>query len=354
MARSIRRAAIMGLAMVAAAVPVAPALGQAALRDRITIVAAASAERVAQLLVQGFGEQHADAPAPELQSLPTLRAAELFCAGAGVAMADLLVTTRRLSATARAHCAANGVDEVVELRLGLGAVVLVVRRGDPQPSLTARQVYEALAAETPADRGFERNRALLWSQRAVGLPAEQIRMLLPEPRSGLRELFEDGILEAGCRSLRQIRLIFEAELRRGRCITLRADGRVSDYATGELTARLMASPRGTIAVTSFENVTRGGGNLVMLPLDGVLPSRGSIASGEYEASRAYYLYAKRQHARGQGNIGAVRGMGAFLAEASSDAAVGPAGYLAEAGLVPLPTADRLAQRIVAERLARPR
>ncbi|MBR0649438.1 hypothetical protein GXW78_07170 [Roseomonas terrae] len=330
------------------------AFGQGApavLRDRLTIVAATNAERVAGLLVQGFRERHPEAVAPETQSLPTSRAVELFCSGAGVAMADMLVTSRRLSSAARDFCAANGVEEAMELRLGLGAVVLAVRRGDPQPALTARQVYEALAAETPAERGFERNRSLSWSQLAVGLPAEPIRVLLPVPGSGLRELFEETVLEAGCRPLRQIRMIFEADLRRARCLTLRADGRVLELPADEVPLRLVAAPRGSLAVTSFEEVMRSGGNLVALALDGVVPTRQSVAAGEYEATRAYYLYAKRQHAQSRGGVGVVRGIPEFLAEASSEVAVGPAGYLGEAGLVPLPTAERLAQRIAAERMA---
>ena len=320
------------------------------LRDRLTIVAAANAERVAALLTQGFLERYPATSAPEIQGLPTSRAVALFCAGVGMAMADVLVTTRRMSSSARELCGANGVEEAVELRLGLGAVVLAVRRGDPQPSLTTRQVYEGLAAETVGERGFDANRAILWSQLTASLPNEQIRFVLPVGGSGLRELFEDTVMESGCRPVRQIRMIFEADFRRGKCITMRFDGRVTELPASEITARLVASPRGTIAVTSFEEVTRSGGNLVALPLDGVAPTRNSIASGEYEPTRTFFLYAKRQHARSRAGVGVVRGIAEFLDEATSEAAIGPAGYLGQAGLVPLPTADRLAQRIAAERM----
>ena len=252
------------------------------LRDRLTIVAATNAERVAALVTQGFLERYPDATVPEIQGLPTSRAGALFCAGVGVAMADLLVTTRRMSSSAREHCSANGVEEAIELRLGLGAVVLAVRRGDPQPTLSTRHVYEALAAETAGERGFDVNRAIVWSQLTGALPNEQIRFILPANGSGLRELFEDTVLESGCRPVRQIRMIFEAGFRRDKCITLRIDGRVTELPASEITARLVASPRGTIAVTTFDDVTRSGGNLIALPLDGVVPTRNSIASGEYE------------------------------------------------------------------------
>ncbi len=348
-----RRIALCGAVMGGAAAWCADARAQVMtgiLRDRLTIVAATNAERITALLAQGFAERHPEVPRPEIQGLPTSRAVEMFCAGTGVAMADMLVTTRRLSSAARDLCAANGVEEAVELRLGLGAAVLAVRRGDAQPNLTSRQVYEALAAETAPERSFERNRATTWNQLSATLPAEQIRFMLPATGTGLREIFEDTVLEAGCRPVRQIRLIFEADVRREKCVTLRADGRVIELAAAEIPVRLVASQRGTIAVTSFEELTRSGGNLVALPLDGVLPTRASIASRDYEATRLVFLYAKRQHARSRGGVGVVRGIAEFLAEASSEAAVGPAGYLGQAGLVPLPTAERVAQRITAERM----
>ncbi|MEO3471879.1 substrate-binding domain-containing protein [Roseomonas sp. CAU 1739] len=348
------RLALCGGVVLAAAGFAQPAQAQVApgiLRDRLNIVAATNAARVALLLTQGFRERYPDAQAPEIQVLSTSRAVELFCAGAGVAMADLLVTTRRLSLSAREFCAANGVEETVELRLGLAAAVLAVRRGDAQSSLTARQVYEALAAEIPNERGFERNRAVVWSQVSAAMPAEQIRFILPVSGSGLREVFEDSILEAGCRPLRQIRMIYEADSRRARCVTLRVDGRVAELAAGEIPARLVASQRGTIAVTSFDEVMRSGGNLVALPIDGVTPTRNSIASGEYEATRIVFLYGKRQHARSRGGVGVVRGIAEYLAEASSEAAIGPTGYLGQAGLVPLPTGERVAQRMAAERMS---
>lgn len=348
MAMRIQGLALGVIMLLAAGAQAQPATG--ILRDRLTVVAATNADKVASLLIHGFRERYGDAPAPEQQTLGTSRATALFCAGAGVAMADILVTTRRLTSAAREFCAANGVDEAVELRLGHGAVVLAVRRGDPQPGLTSRQVYEALAAETAVDRGFERNRATQWSQLATGLPAEPIRFILPANGSGLREVFEDTVLESGCRSVRPIRLIFDADARRERCVTLRADGRVSELAPGEIGMRLVTAQRGTIAVTSLDEVTRSGGNLVALAIDGVQPTRATIASGDYEATRSVFVYAKRQHARSRRGVGVVRGIAEFLAEASSEAAAGPSGYLIQAGLVPLPTGDRLAQRITAERM----
>ena len=48
----------------------------------------------------------------------------------------------------------RSVRDVIELKLGFGAVVLVARRGDPMPQLSARNLQEALAAERPTSDGI--------------------------------------------------------------------------------------------------------------------------------------------------------------------------------------------------------
>jgi len=118
----------------------------------------------------------------------------------------------------------------------------------------------------------------------------------------------------------------------------------------DVPAAVLASPPGTIGVMPLADVTSSGGNLVALSLDGVEPTASSVASLDYDQTRTIYLYAKRQHSRNQGGVGVVRGIREMLAEATSEGAIGPGGYLANARLVPLPPAERSAQRRAAERM----
>jgi phosphate transport system substrate-binding protein len=246
-------------------------------------------------------------------------------------------------------CAANGVRDIIELQIGLGAVVVVARRGEVMPPLTTRQIWEALAAERPAEEEFVANAARLWSDVAPSLPRSEIRMILPRPGAGTRALFDDLILEAGCRHAKAVRLLFEASYRRGKCVTLRNDGQVTAVDSDQVAAAILAAPPGTLGVVSFDQMVASGGNLVPVALDGVTPSSTSIGSLDYDPARTFYLYAKRQHSRNQQGVGVVRGIREFLLEATSEHAGGPSGYLAAAGLVPLTPAERAAQRRVAQR-----
>jgi phosphate transport system substrate-binding protein len=329
--------------------PGEPAAGGMMLRDRLVIVSSASSAGVAQLLAQNFTERFEGANPPVLRAIGSAQAMELFCAGVGAQTPDIAISTRRMPRAMAENCVNNGVREVVELQVGLGAVVLAARRGEVLPNVTSRQVWSALAAEQPVEDEFVANRFTSWSDLGPGLPRLPIRVIVPASGSGTRSLFEDLVLEAGCRHVRDIRLIFEAHYRRGKCVTLRNDGAVTAVPAQDVPARLLAAPPGTLAVMSFDQLQASGGNFLAVSLDGDLPTAASIASGSYEQSRTYYLYAKRQHSRNSQGIGVVRGLREFMSEAASEQAGGPGGYLSLAGMVPLPPADRAAQRRIAER-----
>lgn len=337
------------LGVMLAALP-AMATGSLTLRDRLTIAGTHSSEGVGRMLVQRFAEGAQNAPLPRLEVTRGSQAFEAFCAGTGPDTPDLTLVSRRMPRSVLENCRANGVTEVVELRLGYSAVVLAARRGDITPALTSRHIYEALAAERTDGEGFLPNRARLWSEVDPALPAREIRMLVPEAGTGMRALMEDLMLEAGCREVRAIRLLFDAGYRRSKCITLRQDQRAVPVAHGEIMGALLAAPPGTIAVLSYDQMLRAGGNLLPLRLDGVLPDAASIATLDYNQAQVVFLYAKRQHMPTREGVGVVQGLRGLLAEATSERAAGPGGYLGLAGLVPLPPAERHAQRRVAERL----
>jgi len=342
------RTLLFGLAL--ATTTVVPALAQGVMRDRLVIISSNSADIVARMLGASFTERFEGVREPTRRALPTSGALDLFCAGIGPQTPDIAVVVRRMARSMVETCEGNGVRDIVEMRIGLSAVLLAVRRGEGAPNLTSRQVWEGMAAERIADEEFVPNRRALWSEVAPALPRMEIRVLAPHLGTGTNGLFEDMILEGGCRDVKQVRLLFEASYRRGKCVTLRDDGRVQRVAELDVPAALLASPPGTIGVISYDQLQASGGNLVALSLDGVLPTQASIYAQEFVATRTVYLYAKRQHTRLREGIGVVRGIREFLDEATSEAAAGPGGYLSVTGLVPLPPADRAAQRRTAERL----
>lgn len=336
-----------GLALAGAA---AGAAAQTAitLRDRLVVVSSASSAGLAQLLSRSFAERFEGVAPPAADALGSARALEHFCSGVGPQTPDLAIVTRRMPRAVVENCGANGVIDIVEVQLGLGAVVLAVRRGETMPGLTSRQVWEAVAAERAADEEFIPNTTRFWSDIAPGLPRSEIRVILPAQGAGTRALFDDLVMEAGCRYVKEIRLLFEAAYRRSKCISSRADGHVIAVPSDQVLPALLAAPPGTVAAMSYDQLVTSGGNLVPLALDGTLPTAASISSLDYEPVRTFFLYAKRQHSRSQQGVGVVRGIREFMLEATGEHAGGPGGYLTSAGLLPLMPAERAAQRRIAE------
>jgi phosphate transport system substrate-binding protein len=320
-------------------------------RDQLLIATSHTAAAMAGLLSRAFVEARPGVPAPTLDTIGSTRALEAFCAGNGIGTPDIAVVSRRMPRAVFDLCRGNGVTEIVEQKLGLGAVVLAVRRGTPPLRLTSTQVFAALAAEQPNGEEFLPNRAARWSDVEGDLPPLPVRVLVPEPGSGTRTLFDELVMEGGCRGVRQIRMIFSASYRYGKCVTLRRDEAATALPSAAIPSALLAAPSGTIAVLSYGQLLASGGNFLALALDGTLPTPASIANQDYEQTQTFYVYGKRQHEAAAGGPVVVRGIRAFMAEAASEAANGPGGYLTLAGLVPLPPLARQEQRQLVARQA---
>jgi ABC-type phosphate transport system substrate-binding protein len=65
-------------------------------------------------------------------------------------------------------------------------------------------------------------------------------------------------------------------------------------------------------------------------IDGVEPTFDNIADQKYPVARPIFFYVKNAH------VGVIPGIVEFVAEFTSDRSMGEDGYLADAGLIPLP------------------
>ena len=81
---------------------------------------------------------------------------------------------------------------------------------------------------------------------------------------------------------------------------------------------------GVFGLSFYENNTD---SLQVGTFQGVVPSKETIANGEYRVSRPLYIYVKTQH------IGVVPGLQEFVQFFVSDDMAGAGGSLEEAGLV---------------------
>ena len=119
------------------------------------------------------------------------------------------------------------------------------------------------------------------------------------------------------------------------CQTVREDGAFIEAGENDnlIVQKLVANPNALgIFGYSFleENLDKVQGETI----NGVVPNFDNIADGKYPVSRPLFVYIKKAH------VDVIPGIKEFIAEYTSEKAVGDEGYLSKKGLIPLPDAQR--------------
>ncbi|MGQ0664090.1 MAG: substrate-binding domain-containing protein [Pseudomonadota bacterium] len=282
-----------------------------------------------------------------------------FCAGVGLKHPDIVAASRRMARNEVESCKENGVVDILELKIGYGALVIATEKGDPVYNLTPRLMYLALAAEVPKGGDFVPNPYNRWADIDPKLPDLDIAIFGPSGDSGTRGFFDAAVMEGGCRGLKEIKSIFSADTRVRQCTTLRPAPNFEEAEepfTTQVLERVLNSPKGTLALVSHATFTRNKNRLDELPINGVTATHATIAAGKYELVQRMYYYVKLAHTlreRGEkGEKGAklVQGLRDFIAEATDDRAIGPGGYLEALDLVVMADKERTKVQDDARRL----
>jgi phosphate transport system substrate-binding protein len=253
-------------------------------------------------------------------------------------------------------CVKNGVADIVEVQIGLEALVLVTRKQDPDIPVTFDNLYRAIAAELPSGDDFLPNISQTWRDISPSLPKSDIHVIIPSRATVSRQFFDNHFLQGACREIFDYKKIYSAEERVAQCIGLRRDGRVIEvglpYTSTSIVEAVERAPRGTIALLSLRYAAEAADKLKILPLEGVMPNRDTVGHLNYPATRSLYYYVKRSHIKDYEGQGPVLGLREFITEVTRDSAIGDKGYLVPLGLVPLSQDMRDAARKSALALTR--
>lgn len=337
-----------------------------AARDRVRIVGSSSmavfTEAVAKDVAARTGML-----APTIETSGTREGIRTFCAGIGAAFPDIIAASRRMTKSEYTACLDNGIADIIEVPVGLDAVLLVTEKGDPVFGLSPRHIYLALAAEVPRDvvlasnvppdvarsarlltgEDFMENPFKRWSEIDGKLPDLNIRVWGPSVASGTRDFVDRVLMEGGCRHFKAIRSIPAAAERVVQCTTMREApyfNTAQEPFTEKVIAAVMEDDPGTLGIVTFDTYDRFQTVLDQLPMMDLIATEDSIARGEFPFRRHVYYYVKRAHMRNAQGEGVVRGLREFMANLTREEVIGPGGLLDKRGLVPLPDAERAAAR----------
>jgi len=117
------------------------------------------------------------------------------------------------------------------------------------------------------------------------------------------------------------------------CRAMRTDGAYIEAGEQDnLIVQKLQEDTETFGIFGFSYLDQNSDTLQGAKLDGVAPTFEAIADGSYKASRALFMYVKHQH------VGVVPGIAEYMTEWTKH--WDEDGILADAGMIPMPTAER--------------
>ena len=313
-------------------------------REQVQIAGSSTVLPYASIVAEAFGE-NSDFPTPVVESGGSSAGLKRFCEGVGETTIDIANSSRPIRDSEREECAANGVTDIVEVRIGYDGIVFASQTGGPAfDAFVPAQWYAALAAQVPMDGQMVANPNTNWDQvnAALGgmgmsgdlpeLPSAEIMAFIPGTKHGTREVFEEQVILQGCEDSGAMQAMMDMgmdeDATEEACMAVRTDGMSVDI-DGDYTetlARIDSNPDGigVFGLSFYENNTD---KLKVATMNGVAPSTETIASGEYPVSRPLFFYIKKAH------VGVIPGLQEFAQFFVADELAGPDGPLAAYGLV---------------------
>ncbi len=311
--------------------------GAAEARDQIRIVGSSTVYPFATVVAERFGKT-TDFKTPVIESTGTGGGFKLFCAGVGVEYPDVTNASRAIKKSEMEKCAANGVAEITEVKIGYDGIVLANAKSAPRITVTTKQIFLALAKDIPDGKGgLKPNDNEKWSDVDPSLPDVKIEVLGPPPTSGTRDAFAELALEGGCKQFDFINAMKKSDKNKYKaiCHSIREDGGYVEAGENDvlIVRKLEANPK-AFGVFGFSFLDQNLDKVQGSKVNGVEPTFENISSGEYPVSRPLFFYVKKAHA------GVIPGIKEYLAEFTSDQAWGDEGYLTDKGLIPMPEEER--------------
>jgi len=145
------------------------------------------------------------------------------------------------------------------------------------------------------------------------------------------------VMDAGCEEFPAIKAMKKTDKKayKAACQGIREDGAYIEAGENDtLIVNKLVENTKALGIFGYSFLDQNADKIKGAHIDGVAPTFENISSGKYPVSRPLFFYVKGAH------VGVVPGIKEYVAEFTSEAAIGTDGYLPQIGLIPLP-ADKL-------------
>lgn len=308
-------------------------------RDYISIVGSSTVYPFSTVVAERFGKS-TDFRTPKVESTGSGGGLKLFCAGVGGSTPDITNASRAIKSSEIKLCAKNGVTEIVEVKVGYDGIVLANTKAADRMELSRKDIFLALAKNVPNPDGTEtlvENPYKTWKDVNPALPNRKIEVLGPPPTSGTRDAFVELAMEGGCKKVPFIKAIKKQDKKKFKaiCHGMREDGAYVEAGENDnlIVQKLVANPN-ALGIFGFSFLEQNSDKVQGSKVDGKLPTFDAISEGDYPVSRSLFFYVKKAH------VGVIPGIEEYLAEFTSERAMGEDGYLADKGMIPMMDDER--------------
>ncbi|MFT5726190.1 MAG: phosphate transport system substrate-binding protein [Desulforhopalus sp.] len=310
-----------------------------AARDYISIVGSSTVYPFATVVAEQFGKT-SGSKTPKIESTGSGGGFKLFCGGVGINHPDITNASRAIKSSEIAKCAANGVKDIVEVKIGYDGIVLANSKTVAPLKLSRKDIFLALAKNVPDPKNPGKlitNPYMTWKDVNASLPATKIEVLGPPPTSGTRDAFVELAMEGGAKKFDFIKAMKKTDKKayKALCHTVREDGAYVEAGENDnlIVQKLQKNPA-AVGIFGFSFLDQNSDVIQGSFIEDTAPTFDAIAEGAYPVSRPLYFYVKKAH------VDVIPGMKGYLAEFTSDKAWGEEGYLADKGMIPMPAEER--------------
>ncbi|NCW09880.1 MAG: phosphate ABC transporter substrate-binding protein [Gammaproteobacteria bacterium] len=302
-------------------------------RDYISIAGSSTVLPFATIVAERLG-RNVNQKTPVVESGGSSVGKKGVCDGIGTEFIDIGNASSRMKTAELEYCDKNGV-KITEIKVGYDGIVVANSKKADRLKISLADLGKALTAQVPVNGQMVANPYKTWKDVNSSLPALEIRVYGPPTTSGTRASFAEIVNEkAYCGKDADAKAALKAAGKKAKtCRAMRTDGAYVEAGEQDnLIVQKLQEDTGAFGIFGFSYLDQNSDTLQGAELSGVVPTFEAIADGKYKASRALFFYVKHQH------IGVVPGIEAYMTEWTKH--WGEDGILADAGMIPMPQAER--------------
>ena len=310
-------------------------------RDQISITGGFTPEPLQRKVGEELVKQFPNFKPPLIQPNSAGLGFKAFCVGTGLATPDITGGVRTIRPAERELCEKNGVNEIVEFKVGFDALVAAQAQAGRLRELTRKELFLAMAKDVPDPKDNTKlisNPYKSWKDINPALPDSKIQIIAPDTLLGFYQSHIDNIMKEGCRRIDSLKALESSDAKAFEtvCTNFRKDGLYTE--SKDLNASLQETKNNPdiVNIVTFSRALKA--DLKLITLDGMEPTLLTVSRQNYGLILPIFLYVKKAH------VALVPGLKEYLAEFTSEKAVGTTGYFYDLGVVPMPLTDRQKMR----------